>query len=162
MPLDLQIIRASEFIRLGPRNHMDFEASKEALRELARACHKRGVNRAVLDLRDLPIPPKPIFTPTELAALVESFHEAGFSRQQRLAVLYRADPHHGVRLFAFISTMRGWNVQAFSDFEQALLWLSEHEHQGKEPGEQDVHIQVNRRKVEVKTRNHRGSAGNRN
>ena len=162
MPLDLQIIRASEFVRLGARDHMDFEASKEALRELARACHKRGVERAILDLRDLPIPPKPIFTPTEVAALVESFREAGFSREQRLAVLYRADPHHGVRLFAFIGAMRGWNVQAFSDFEKALNWLSEHERHGKEAGGEEVPIQVGRRKAEVKTRTQRGTTGSRN
>src|SRR5215510_4106595 len=110
MPMELQIIRASEFVRLGAREHLDFEASKRALALLAQACRKRGIDRAMLDLRELAIPAKPLFTPSQLAALVGTFREAGFSRAQKLAVLYRSDPHRGARLFAFISIMRGWQV----------------------------------------------------
>src|SRR4030095_14892734 len=124
MPTELQIIRANEFVRLGSRGHTDFQESKEALKQMAQACRKRGVARALVDLRERVIPPKPYFTPSDLAALVDTFRESGFSRQQRLAVLYRVDPHHGARMFAFISAMKGWHVQAFADFEKALLWLT--------------------------------------
>ena len=61
----------------------------------------------------------------ELAALVITFREAGFTRQQRLAILYRHDVHGGIRNFAFIGRMRGLQVQAFNEFEAALQWLSE-------------------------------------
>ena len=61
----------------------------------------------------------------ELAALVGTFREAGFTRQHRLAVLYQRDPHGGARMFAFIGVMRGWQVRAFSEFEPAFVWLSE-------------------------------------
>ena len=125
MPIELQVIRASEFIRLEPGSHLNLEASKNVLRDLAQACRKRGLDRAVLDLRSLPVPPKPIFTAAELAALVLTFHDAGFTRQQRLAVLYHSDIYGGVRNFAFISRMRGLKVQAFTDFEAAFQWLSE-------------------------------------
>ena len=125
MPFELQIIRAAEFVRVGPHGHFDFEGSKATLAGLARACHKRGLNRALLDLRALPVPRKPLFSPSELAALVETFREVGFGQKERLAVLYHSDPHRGARLFAFISRLRGWQVRAFEDFEHALLWLSE-------------------------------------
>lgn len=124
MPFELQIIRATEFLRIGPQGRLDFKASKETLATLAQACRKRGLDRALLDLRALPVPPKPLFTPSELAALVETFHEVGFGRRQRLAVLYKSDPHLGARTFAFIGRMRGWHVRAFEDFESALFWLS--------------------------------------
>jgi hypothetical protein len=151
MPIDLHIIRASEFVRLSAQGHLDFKASKEALAVIAQACRKRGVHRALLDLRALPIPPKPVFTPSELAALVATFREAGFTRRQRLAVLYRADPHKGARLFAFISIMRGWHVRAFGDFEEALLWLSEDEQGARlDRGEQEVPIQFVKRKGAAK------------
>jgi hypothetical protein len=123
MPLELQVIRASEFIRLSPRGQLNFEASKEALRVLAHACWKRGHGRALLDLRALPVPPKPLFTPSQLASLVDTFREVGFCRRHRLAVLYRIDVHGGARMFAFISRIQGWQVQAFGEFDQALLWL---------------------------------------
>ena len=136
MPFELQIIRAAEFIRVGPHGHMDFAGSKAALAALASGCQKRGLNQALLDLRALPIPPKPVFSAAELAALVETFREVGFGLRQRLAVLYTSDPHQGARMFAFISRMRGWQVRAFEDFEHAVLWLSEQQydrpsHQGQ-------------------------------
>ena len=111
-------------MRLTPQEHFDFQASKEALSTLARTCRKRGVDRALLDLRGVPVPAKPLFTPNELASLVNTFHEEGFGRRQRLAVLLPVDPHGGGKMFAFISRMRGWQVQAFVGFEEARLWLS--------------------------------------
>ena len=123
MPLELQIIRPPDFIRLGSLGTVDFESSKAALRQLAFTCRKRGIFRAVLDLRDLSVPAKPLLTTGELAALVDTFREAGFTNAQRLAILYRQDPHHGVRMFAFISSLKGWRVRAFDEFEKALMWL---------------------------------------
>lgn len=125
MPIELQIIRASEFIRLNADEVLDFEATKLALQGLAQACRTRGLDSALLDLRMLPILTRPKFTPTELAALVGTFREAGFSRQQRLAILYQHDVHGGIRNFAFISRIRGLQVQAFSDYEPAIQWLSD-------------------------------------
>ena len=124
MPIDLQVIQASEFVRLDANEQLDFPASQQTLQLLARACRKRGLDRALLDLRALPVPKKPVFTPTQLATLMASFCEAGFGRQQRLAVLYRNDPHGGARTFAFIGRIRGWQVRAFSEFETAWNWLS--------------------------------------
>jgi len=149
MPFEVQVIRASEFVRLDPRQHLDFEASKEALHALARACRKRGIDRAVLDLRALPIPAKPLFTRDELSALVETFHEAGFTTRQRLAVLYRQDPHQGVRKFAFISTLHGWSVRAFCDFEKALAWLSEERFGERHPDLRQIPIRTAKRKLQV-------------
>ena len=120
MPLELQIIRASEFVRLNAREQLNFAASKEALAMLARACLKRGLRSALLDLRTLPTPARPLFTPSELAALVETFREVGFGRGHRVAVLHRGDPHGGARMFAFISRLKGWQVRAFVEFEEAV------------------------------------------
>jgi hypothetical protein len=124
MPMELQIIRAQEFIRLGPKGHFDLRTSKAVLANLARACCQRGINQALLDLRALHPGPKPVFSPNDLVTLVNTFREVGFTHQQRLAVLYGDDPHHRARLFAFIAKLRGWSVQAFDNFEQAMLWLS--------------------------------------
>jgi hypothetical protein len=124
MPQELQIIRASEFIRFNAHGHFDLAASKVALAEVARACRKRGIAHAMMDLRALHPGPKPVFSPADLAELVNSFRAVGFTRQERLAILYGSDPHRRARLFAFLSTMHGYAVRAFGDFESALLWLS--------------------------------------
>jgi len=127
MPVELQVIRASEFVCLDPQAHLDFDASKKALQILALACRKRGLSCALVDLRDLPVLNKPHFTKTELAGLIGAFRDAGFSGDQRLAVLYRHDLYAGIRDFAFIGRLRGLQVQAFTDFEAAMRWVSEAE-----------------------------------
>jgi hypothetical protein len=124
MPIELQIIRAQEFIRLGAHGRFDLKASKAMLAQLAHACCKRGINQALLDLRALNPGPTPVFSPNDLVTLVNTFHEVGFTQKQRLAVLYNSDPHHRARLFAFIAKLRGWKVQAFDNFEEAITWLS--------------------------------------
>ena len=120
MPVDLEIIRACEFLRVGSKGEFDLMASCAVLAKLARACRLRGINRALLDIRQSRAP----LTPTELAALVNIFHEIGFTRDQRLAILHSGDPHRRARTFAFLSRMRGWMVRAFGDFEEAIYWLS--------------------------------------
>ncbi len=122
--MELQIIRAHEFIRLGPKGHFDLKTSKAVLAAMARACCKRGINQALIDLRALHPGPKPVFSPNDLVTLVNTFREVGFTHKQRLAILYGTDPHHRARLFAFIAKLRGWSVQAFDDFEKAMHWLS--------------------------------------
>jgi hypothetical protein len=127
MPLELQLIRARDFIRLSTDGHLDLQTSQLALTSIAHACHKRGISRAMLDLRSVRPGVKPIFTPLDLVALVESFWDAGFAPQQRIAVLYITDPHRRVRLFSFICRLHGWQVRGFGDFEAAMLWLSQDE-----------------------------------
>jgi hypothetical protein len=150
MPLELHVIRASEFVCLDPDEQLNFEESKKTLQTLAHACKKRGLDRALLDLRALQIPAKPLFTPTQLAALIGTFREAGFGRQQKLAVLYRTDPHGGVRTFAFIGRIQGWQVRAFDEFEAAFHWLSEETIRRSVRGEAEVPISINKRQSEVK------------
>jgi hypothetical protein len=104
----------------------------------------------MLDLRTLPVPARPQFTTTELAMLVGTFREAGFSRQQRLAILYRHDIHGGVRSFAFISRLRGLKVQAFTDFEAAFHWLAGESARRAERRENEVAIPITKRQSDVR------------
>ena len=151
MPQELQIIRASEFIRFGAQGHFDLAASKAALAELAAVCRNRGIDHAMMDLRALHPGPKPVFTPADLAELVSTFRAVGFTPRDRLAVLYQSDPHRRARLFTFLSAMHGWAVRAFSDFEEALLWLSSAQETGpgrwRSPGEKQVPVRFAKRKV---------------
>ncbi len=120
MPIELQIIRAAEFVRIGGEGKFDLAASCGILANLAEACKRRGVNRALVDARNA----QAELSPKELAALVEVFHEIGFPKNQRLAILHSGDPYRRARTFASISRMKGWSVRAFGDFEKALDWLS--------------------------------------
>jgi hypothetical protein len=156
MPLELHIIRATDFVRVDPKGHFDLAASKAALALLAGACRKRGINQALIDLRALQPGPKPVFTPADLVELVNTFREVGFTHQERLAILYHSDPYKRARLFAFLSTIRGWNVRAFGDFEEALLWLSSNQESPskptRSPAEKRIPIRVGNQEASPPTR----------
>ncbi|MEO8426140.1 MAG: hypothetical protein ABI651_03415 [Verrucomicrobiota bacterium] len=151
MPLELHIIHATDFVRVDPHGHFDLAASKKALALVAGACRKRGINQALMDLRALRPGPEPAFTPADLFELVNTFREVGFTHQQHLAILYDSDPHKRARMFACLSAMHGWNVQAFGKFEDALLWLSSsQETTGKPkrlPAAQQIPIRVRKQEA---------------
>lgn len=128
MPVDVQIIRACEFIRLGARGEFDFESTRSILITMADACRKRGVERALIDVRSA----SSGLTRNDLAALGETFREAAVSRRLRLAILHRKDQGDNAKLFAFFSAMRGRDVRAFLSFEEGLVWLSKPENTGEE------------------------------
>ena len=156
MPLELHIIRATDFVRVDPQGHFDLAASKAALALLAGACRKRGINQALMDLRALRPGPKPVFTPADLVEVVNTFGEVGFTHQQRLAILYHSDPHKRALLFAFLSAIHGWSVRAFGDFEEALLWLSSSQEASSKPSRspaaQRIPIRVGKREANAPTR----------
>jgi hypothetical protein len=146
MSLELHIIHATDFVRVDPHGQFDLAASRAALALMAGACRKRGINQALLDLRALRAGPKPVFSPADLAELVSTFREAGFTHQQRLALLYHSDPYKRTRLFAFLSTVHGWHVRAFGSFEDALHWLScnpeTSDKSERSPGERQIPVRV--------------------
>ncbi len=118
-----QLIRASDFICFDAAKHLDFEESKRVLQELALACRKRGLDRAMVDLRDLPVPEKPRFTRAELAEMAGGIRAAGFTGRQRLAVVHSHDTHGTIRDFVSIGRMQGLQVEAFREFDNAIHWL---------------------------------------
>lgn len=120
MSVQIEIIRAAEFIRFGTKGEFDLLASCAALHSLAEACKRRGMNRTLLDGRNA----RAELSPNELATLVNAFCDIGFGPDLRLAILHSADRYQRARLFAFISRIKNWNVRAFGDFEQAMFWLS--------------------------------------
>jgi hypothetical protein len=119
-PTELHVIRFREFVRLDAHGQLDMAESHEALSRLAQMCRKRGLERALLDGRDIHAQ----LTPDDIAALVRDLAEMGFTRNQRLALLHKGDPHRRAALFALIAKLRGWKIRAFGSFEEAVDWLS--------------------------------------
>jgi hypothetical protein len=119
-PMELHVIRFREFVRLDANGHLDMAESHAVLSRLAETCRKRGLERSLLDGRGI----QTELTPDEIAALVRDLAEMGFTRNQRLALLHKGDPHRRAALFALIAKLRGWKIRAFGDFEEAVDWLS--------------------------------------
>jgi hypothetical protein len=151
MPLELQVIRACEFVRLGVHGEFDFESTRAALITLADACRKRGVERALIDVRGA----SSNLTPNDLAALVNAFGEAAVSRRLRLAILHTGDQAYRAKLFVFFSAMRGRKVRAIENFEEGLDWLSTQDDADAEYGAAKLEVPIqseqrSRTKIAVK------------
>ena len=118
--MELHVIRFREFVRLDAHGQLDMAESHAVLSRLAEVCRRRGIERALLDGRDM----QTELTPDEIAALVRDLAEMGFTRNQRLALLHKGGPRRRAALFALIAKLRGWKIRAFGDFEEAVDWLS--------------------------------------
>jgi hypothetical protein len=120
MPYDLHVVKTADFVRLDADGHFEKEESRRALQRIAKACVDRGINTALLDVRDA----RGELSLADVYKLACAFQEMGFRRDHRLAILH---PFHGERaaFFAMCATERGWQVQAFVEFEEAMEWLAE-------------------------------------
>ena len=123
MPHELSIVHAGEFIRCGTQGTTDFAESRRVLSSLATAIVRRGIDKAILDLRKAQA--EPPLTYTQLYELARAFQEAGFGRRHRLALLVSPAKYDKAEFFAICASGRGWNCFAFDSFEEALDWLSD-------------------------------------
>ena len=119
MPYQLQVIKTSDFVKLDKLGKIDLARTRQALEDVARACVERGMTCALLDARaahgDLSM--------ADLYHLAGVFQAMGFRRDHRLAILHRKGGEKA-GFFATCASNRGWNVQAFDEFEQAMEWFS--------------------------------------
>jgi hypothetical protein len=144
MPVELQIIRACDFVRMGTHGEFDFEKTREALADLASACRRRGVHRALIDVRKS----HSSLSPNDIAALVTVFSENAVTRYLRLAIVYAGRQSYRTKLFVFFSSMRARKVRAFEEFEEALVWLSKPDQaRSAEEGKEEDQFEVKPRIV---------------
>lgn len=123
MPYQLCIVRAGEFIKCGPRSTLDFPETKRVLTALADAQARRGVDRAILDLRKATVDPPLSYT--QLYELARAFQQAGFGQKQRLALLVPPNKYDKAEFFAICASSPTWNCYPFDTFEEAMEWLTE-------------------------------------
>jgi hypothetical protein len=130
MPFNLQVIRTSDFVRLNGKGGYDPEETRQALSGIATACVQRGMNCALLDVREA----RSDMRMGDLYELALSFKQIGFRKEHRLAILHRSGgdvrveffamtPGERAQFFAMCAADQGWNVKAFDDYEEAMDWL---------------------------------------
>lgn len=96
MPFNLQIIRTSDFIRLNSVGEYDQEQTRGVLSKIAKACIARGVDYALVDVRDA----RSEMELNDLYQLALAFKEMGFRKNHRLAILYSSEAGEHVKFFA--------------------------------------------------------------
>ena len=120
MPVNLHVIKTSDFVCLDGQGRFDVWQSKAMLEQIARTCVERGINCALLDVRDM----RTDMTSQDLQLLASAFPSMGFEKDHRLAVLHRFFSNRA-DVFAMFANEQGWNVKAFDTYEDAIAWFSE-------------------------------------
>jgi len=119
--LKLQIIKAGDFIKSTPTGDLDKAASKEGLAEIAALGADLKDYTVLIDLREV----KSRLSSTDVFELASELAKYGETFRRRTAVLARADHDlDQATFFEDVAQGRGFEVKAFTIFEEAIFWLS--------------------------------------
>ncbi len=115
-----RIIRGGDFIKAKPTGEIDLERSKKLLGEIAEIAGSPAEYEILLDVRDA----RSKLTHTELYEFVAELGRRRSAFRNKIAVLCRQDEQlNRVRFMQLCATNRGFEVDAFTDYEQAMEWI---------------------------------------
>ena len=119
MPHQVKVIHASDFIRARPEGEFDLEASERLLGEIAKAGATLEEFEILLDVRQA----KGTMSATDLWSLAERLVRYRSTFAHRTAILCPIEKFDRSRFFALCAENRGFNVRAFTVYEEAMEWL---------------------------------------
>jgi hypothetical protein len=119
MDRNIRVISCPDFVRVDAAGTLDAAATRACLREIVEACVSTGVRRALLDVRDITEAP----TPSQLFWIADELPDLGFSRLERVAIVYTDRGQGRAAFFATTARNRGFKVREFTEFEEAFNWL---------------------------------------
>jgi len=121
MDLQLRIIHVNDFLQASPAGELDLSRSREVLLSLASANKPPHDRDMLVDLRSAS---GSKLETKELIELVHVMVDHLPSFQRKLALLIAPDAHgYHAALLEHLADSRGFNVEVFKDFEQAVTWL---------------------------------------
>jgi hypothetical protein len=119
MPVDIRVIHAQDFVRATPEGELDFETSKEALIEIASATAHLVDYEILLDTRKAHVQ----MSVTDLWYLAAELSNLRNVFSRKIAVLCPVEHFDDAAFFALCSKNRGFRIEAFASFEDAMDWL---------------------------------------
>ena len=122
MPATVRIIHATDFIKATAEGELDLEESKRLLVEIASATDLVDYE-LVLDTRKA----HSSMSVTDLWYLAAEINKVGKNLPRKTAVLCPHERFDHAGFFALCAQNRGFNVRAFTCFEDAMEWLISNE-----------------------------------
>jgi hypothetical protein len=119
MPADVKVIHSSDFIRARPDGEADLQLAEKLLKDIAEAGAGLDDFDILVDTRHL----KGRLSVTDLWALAEKLVRFRKTFARRTAVLCPLERFDHARFFALCAENRGFNMHAFTSYEEAMEWL---------------------------------------
>ena len=120
MPRNVKVIRSVDFIRAQPDGPVNLAAAEQLLKEIAEAGAGLEDFDVLVDIRNVS---GGQLAPAELWQLAEKLAQHRRTLGDRTAILCPMERFDHVRFFALCAEHRGFNVHAFTSYEQAMEWL---------------------------------------
>ena len=119
MPASVRVIHARDFIRARPQGEADLESAEKLLKDIAAAGSGLDEFDILVDTRHVAA----VLSATDLWTLAEQLvlYRKTFAR--RTAILCPIERFDHARFFALCAEHRGFNIQAFTAYEEAMEWL---------------------------------------
>lgn len=120
MPAKMKIIRGRDFLQTNPNGDLDLRESVQMLKKVASVRRPPADFHILIDLRRV----QWRLNTVEIYRLAESLAEHSDLRSSKIAILALpgADFDHA-QFFETCSLNRGCNVDAFTNFEDAIQWF---------------------------------------
>jgi hypothetical protein len=121
MAIQVRVVSDRGLVHVSPTAPIDLEQAKEMLHRAAAAARAHHPSGVMLDVRQM----VSRLTLGSLWHLAGEMAECAVGFRGRTAVLTTADRLEHGRFFALSCQNRGFEVRAFSDYDEALGWLQE-------------------------------------
>jgi hypothetical protein len=119
MPTNIRIIQSNDFIKATPEGQFDLEKSKKLLMEIATASVSLVDYEIILDTRKAQMR----LSTFDLWYLAVELGNLGKAFYRKTAVLCPIERFDQAEFFALCAQNGGFQVRAFSSFEDAIEWL---------------------------------------
>jgi hypothetical protein len=120
MPTTVKVIRTQEFVRARPGGTLDLEASEALLMDIAKASAGMQDVQVVIDTRHA----DNALTAGDLWYLADRLGRYRHAFSGKTAVLCPTAKFDRARFFALVADGKGFDVQAFTSYEEAMTWLA--------------------------------------
>ena len=122
MNLNIQLVRQSDYIKTTPTGELDMESTKQLLLTLAAASSSGQERPMLIDTRKT----SSILKKSDVFELASTLIEYGKTFRRKTAILARDDDSFDrANFFELVARNRGYNVNAFTSFEEAIVWLAD-------------------------------------
>lgn len=121
MELNLRIVKGKDIIRVTDQGDIDFERAKRLISEI---CSQENLPDHYVILIDVRKTHSKLST-TNIWYFAAEFDKHRNILQKRSAILVPLEDFDSAKFFELCAANRGFTVNAFIDFEEAVTWLME-------------------------------------
>ena len=119
MPAHVKVIKAREFVRATPEGEANLDSAAQLLQDIARAGRGLEEFEVLVDIREV----SGQLAASDLWILAEKLVRLRESFAHRTAILCPLQRFDHARFFALCAENKGFNIRAFTSYEDAMEWL---------------------------------------